>query len=127
MPADAYYSIDEYYTDDNSVDEHLSHNSETSIVYEKRQSKHKCNCCQEKQEPHHHKCCCNRNDSRHNKCNRCGKYHRHCEEKERKYKCERHTNKKCKNEDNTKCDKHRHNKCKCDDSKCIIIKIRPCK
>ena len=126
MPSNTYYSIDEYYTDDNSVGEQSSHNSEHSFVYERRHSKHKCNCCQEKQEPHQHKCC-NRDDSRRNKCNRCGKYHRHCEEKERKCKCERHTNKKCKNEDNIKCDKHHHNKCKCDDSKCIIIKIRPCK
>lgn len=108
MPSNIYYSIDEYYTDDNSIDEHSSHNYEHSLIDEKRKSK--CNCCRERRELDHHKSC-NRDNSCRDKCNRCGKYHKHSEQKERKCKC----------------DKHSNNKCKKDDDKCIIIKIRPCR
>lgn len=48
MPSNTYYSADEYYEDDNSVDEHSSQNSEHSSAYETIRHRHKCNRCQEK-------------------------------------------------------------------------------
>jgi hypothetical protein len=132
MPSNTYYSVDEYYTDDNSVDEQLSQNSDHSSIYETQRSRHKCNRCQERREHHQQKRGC-RDDHRPDKCNKCGKYRRQCEEKERKCKCEKHCNNKCHKHSHNKCKtednkcKPEDNKCKSQDNKCIVIKIRGCR
>ena len=112
MPSNTHYIIEEYPADDNSLDEYSSQHSEHSLSYETQRPRHKCKCSQDRrghrrsQDRRGHrrnKCYCRDND-RCGKCNKCGKPHRHYEHKEQKHKCELD-----------------------DNSKCIIIKIRPCR
>ena len=115
-------SVDEYYIDDNSADEHSSQASDNST-----RSNHKCSKCRPPEQSPPNKCnCCN--EPKRKRCNKFGKYHRHsesrrCEPKDRHCKSER----KCKcGKKNGECEK-REKVITEDCGKCIVIKIRQCK